>query len=151
MVYSEMNTVVTVIWHTIMHIHALLFMDCMVILALELWDESDIKIWPRMVSFMDTWNKLVTYFGGLLWRNVSEIYLFIYCHIYSAFPIVSMLKYAAKVIRWREKRAHRPVICMRNWCTHYVHSMRKPLPSRKPILNWSLSHTYAHSAILVYM
>ena len=49
MVYSEMNTVVTV-----MHIHALLFMDCMVILAVELWDQSDIKIWPRMVSFMDT-------------------------------------------------------------------------------------------------
>ena len=54
MVYSEMNTVVTVYDTTIMHIHALLFMDYMVILAVELWDQSDIKIWPRMVSFMDT-------------------------------------------------------------------------------------------------
>ena len=59
--------IIIIVIITITHIHVLLFMDCMVILiALELWDQSDIKIWPRMVSFMDTRNKLGTYFGGLL-------------------------------------------------------------------------------------
>ena len=31
-----------------------------------------------------------------------------------------MLKWAVQVMRWRDTRAHRPAICMRNRCTHYT-------------------------------
>ena len=43
---------------------------------------------PVSMVLISTGVACVTYFGGLLQRNVSEIYLFIYCHLYSAFPIV---------------------------------------------------------------
>ena len=34
-----------------------------------------------------------------------------------------MLKCAVQVMRWRDTRAHRPAICTRNRCTHYVQSV----------------------------
>ena len=34
-----------------------------------------------------------------------------------------MLKCAIQVMRWQDTRAHRPAICTRNRCTHYVQSV----------------------------
>ena len=38
-----------------------------------------------------------------------------------------MLKCAVQVMRWRDTRAHRPAICTRNRCTHYVQFNEQPL------------------------
>ena len=54
-----------------------------------------------------------------------------------------MLKCAVQVMRWRDTRAHRPAICMRNRCTHYVQFNELPLLAEaSTILDRSLSHTY---------
>ena len=64
----------------------------------------------------------------------------------------SMLKCVVQVMRWRDTRAHRPAICMRNRCTRYVQFNEQPLlVEASTILDRSLSHTYAHSAIMVSM
>ena len=61
-----------------------------------------------------------------------------------------MLKCAVQVMRWRDTRAHRPAICTRNLCTHYVQFNEQPLLAEaSTILDRSLSHTYAHSAIIL--
>ena len=61
-----------------------------------------------------------------------------------------MLKCAVQVMRWRDTRAHRPAICTRNRCIHYVQFNEQPLLAEaSTILDRSLSHTYAHSAIMV--
>ena len=61
-----------------------------------------------------------------------------------------MLKCAVQVMRWRDARAHRPAICTRNRCTHYIQSVsNRSWPKPQLILDRSLSHTYAHSAIMV--
>ena len=61
-----------------------------------------------------------------------------------------MLKCAVQVMRWRDTRAHRPAICTRNRCTHYVQFNEHPLLAEaSTILDRSLSHTYAHSVIMV--
>ena len=55
-----------------------------------------------------------------------------------------MLKCAVQVMRWRDTRAHRPAICTRNRCTHYVQFNEQPLLAKaSTILDRSLSHTYA--------
>ena len=45
-----------------------------------------------------------------------------------------MLKCAVQVIRWWDTRAHRPAICTRNRCTHYVPSKWTTAPG------WSLNY-----------
>ena len=63
-----------------------------------------------------------------------------------------MLKCAVQVMRWRDTRAHRPAICTRNRCTHYVQSVsNRSWPKPQLIVHRSLSHTYAHSVIMVSM
>ena len=67
------------------------------------------------------------------------VYLFIYCHLYSAFSIVQC---SNALYRWRDTRAHRPAICTRNRCTHYVQFNEQPLLAEaSTILDRSLSHT----------
>ena len=84
-------------------------------------------------------------------------YLFIYLFIYLLSFIwrifhSSMLKCAVQVMRWQDTRAHRPAICTRNRCTHYVQfNEQLLLAEASTILDRSLSHTYAHSAIMVSM
>ena len=51
------------------------------------------------------------------------IYFFLYTVIYIAHFHSSMLKCAVQVMRWQDTRTHRPAICMRNRCTHYVQSV----------------------------
>ena len=63
--------------------------------------------------------------------NSTSHQLFIYLqsfiwHIFHS----SMLECAVKVMRWRDTRAHRPAICTRNRCTHYVQSVsNRSLPN----------------------
>ena len=59
-----------------------------------------------------------------------------------------MLKCALQVMRWRDTRAHRPAICTRNRCTHYVQFNEQPLLAEaSTILDRSLSHTYTTSGV----
>ena len=58
-----------------------------------------------------------------------------------------MLKCAVQVMRWRDTRAHRPAICTRNRCTHYVQFNEQPLLAEaSTILDRSLSHTYINTS-----
>ena len=104
---------------------------------------------------------ILIYFTTLKGRHSSEeistrteiIYLFIYLlsFIQRIFHS-SMLKCAVQVMRWHDTRAHRPAICTINRCTHYVQFNEQPLLAEaSTILDRSLSHTYAHSAIMVSM
>ena len=64
----------------------------------------------------------------------------------------SMLKCSVQVMRWRDTRAHRPAICTRNRCTHYVQFNEQPLLAEaSTILDRSLTHLRTFSDNGVYV
>ena len=55
-------------------------------------------------------------------HTVRNLFIYLLSFILRTFHS-SMLKCAVQVMRWRDTRAHRPAICTRNRCTHYVQSV----------------------------
>ena len=62
-----------------------------------------------------------------------------------------MLKCDVQVMRWQDTRAHRPDICMRNRCTHYVCTISEQLllAEASTIFDWSLSRTFSDNGVYV--
>ena len=79
------------------------------------------------------------------------IYLFIYCHLYSAFSIVQCSNALYRL--WDgEIQGHTGQPSVREFDAHTVQFNEQPLLAEaSTILDRSLSHTYAHSAIMVSM
>ena len=93
-------------------------------------------------------HKIVTYFRGLLPWNVSEMYLFIYCHLYSAFPIVQCSNMLQKFIRWREK-GHTGPSSVREIDVHTVYNQWATAPSRN--LNYPKLKSITHLCTFRYI
>ena len=62
-----------------------------------------------------------------------------------------MLKCTVQVMRWRDTRAHRPAICTRNRCTHYVQSAPEPGQSLNYPRPKSITHLRTFSDNGVYV
>ena len=62
-----------------------------------------------------------------------------------------MLKCAVQVMRWRDTRAHRPAICTRNRCTHYVQFNEQPLLAEASTILKSITHLRTFSANGIYV